>query len=86
MLQMGSKQLVFSALKEAESGDGIILRVYNTSNDEIADTIHCTRGVRSAWTTKLNEQQTDQLTVIDSHDIPVRVPPSGVMSVKVQLM
>ena len=85
MLQMTSSQLVFSALKEAERGDGVVLRVYNTSDVEAVDTVHFTRKVRSASQALLNEEPLQRLTVTGDHDVPIRVPPFAVMTLKIEL-
>ncbi len=85
MVSVSSSQLVFSALKVAEQGDGIVLRVYNPAAREAEGVIHFERKVRSAWNAKLNEEVNEQLAVNGEHDIPVRVGACGIFTLKIEL-
>jgi alpha-mannosidase len=84
MLSMTSHQLVFSALKESESGEGVILRVYNTSDTGVRDVIRFGLKVRNAWQAALNEEVTERLAVHEGHEVPVQVPPAGIMTLKIE--
>ncbi|MEK7250065.1 MAG: glycosyl hydrolase-related protein, partial [Bacteroidota bacterium] len=85
MVSVSSSQLVLSALKVAEQGDGIILRVYNPAAREVEGVIHFERKVRSAWNAKLNEEVNEQLAVNGEHDIPVRVGACAIFTLKIEL-
>ena len=85
MVSVSSNQLVLSALKTAERGDGIIVRVYNPAGREAEGVIHFESNVRSAWNAKLNEAVNERLDVQGGHDIPVRLGPYGILTLKVEL-
>ena len=88
MVSVSSSQLVLSALKVAEQGDGIILRVYNPVARETEGVVHFERNVRSAWSAKLNEENEEvdaQLPVQGEHDILVRVEACAIFTLKIEL-
>ncbi|MBI5471376.1 MAG: hypothetical protein HY961_03435 [Ignavibacteriae bacterium] len=85
MVSISSSQLVLSALKAAEQGDGIILRVYNPARRDTDGVIHFERKVIRAWHAKLNEVVGEPLDVQGGHDIPVRLGACGILTLKIEL-
>ena len=49
-----------SALKQAENGDGLTLRVYNTTNETLPLTIQTILPVASVTRTQLNEHHIEE--------------------------
>lgn len=84
LASISSRRLVLSAMKESENGDGFIIRIYNPGSTEAMETIHFDRKLRSARVAKLNEEPTDPPPMYEENDVHVRVPPSGIMTLKVE--
>ncbi len=84
MAAVSSNRLVLSAMKESENGAGFIVRVYNPGRTEAMETIHFDRKLRSARVAKLNEEPMDPPPMYEENDVHVRVPPSGIMTLKVE--
>ncbi len=85
MVSISSNELVLSALKTAERGEGIILRVHNPVARQAEGVVHFTRIVRNAWSAKLNEEVIDRLDVHEGRDIPVRLGAYGILTLKIEL-
>ncbi len=84
MVSVSSNRLVLSAVKESEKGDGFIVRAYNPAQTEAMETIHFDRKLRSAHIAKLNEETTELPPMYEEQDVHVRVPPSGIVTLRVE--
>jgi alpha-mannosidase len=80
-----SAALTFSAMKEADQGNGLIIRVYNPTGISVKDTLRFAGRVRGAWKATLNEEPREALPVEEEHALPLEVPPWGIMTVRVEL-
>jgi len=85
MAAISSTQLVLSALKVAEDGKGIILRVNNPVASDADGVIHFERRVRAAWKAELNEECGERLVVQGENDISMHVGACGLVTLKVEL-
>ncbi len=62
-LKISSDKVMLSALKESEAGDGIILRLWNTSSKKVKVDIKTPLKIASAHRLKLNETRLDDVKV-----------------------
>ncbi len=85
MATISSTQLVLSALKGSEDGEGIILRVSNPVASDAEGVLHFTRKVRAAWIAALSEECGERLTVQGERNIHIHVGSCGVVTLKVEL-
>ncbi|HXG43255.1 MAG TPA: glycosyl hydrolase-related protein [Gemmatimonadales bacterium] len=74
--------LVFSALKPAETGGGLVLRCWNSRDHTVTGAWHLDRPVRSAGLLRCDETEMEPLAVEEGGTrIPIAVPPHGVATV-----
>jgi len=85
MATISSTQLVLSALKVAEDGKGIILRVNNPAASEAEGVVHFEREVRAAWSAELNEECGERLAVQGKNNIHIRLTAYGIITLKIEL-
>lgn len=76
--------LVLSALKQSEAGNALIVRVYNPGSSEVAGAIHCSWNVAKASFSRLDETEGTAADVIDGNTIPVRIAPSGIVTLRIE--
>jgi mannosylglycerate hydrolase len=79
------ERLVLSALKQSEEGSAIVVRVYNPGVSEEEGEIHCARDVARASFSRLDESEGADAEVIGGRVIPVRVPRSGIVTLRLEL-
>ena len=80
--------LVLSALKEAEDGSGIVVRVYNPSPGPVGGVLRFTRRVKGARCCSLNEEPSLEIEIASGPEgdtVPLSVGPGGILSVHVRL-
>jgi alpha-mannosidase len=80
-----SSRLVFSSLKEAEDGNGIIVRMYNTARTPVEERVRFMLAVKEAWKARLDEEPLEQLNVTGEHEVPVCLSPGEIFTMRVQL-
>jgi len=84
-LAISPKTLVLSAFKEAEDGDGFIVRVYNPSKQEINGTIRFDLPVRDVFEAKLNEQCIEPVEVERERVVRIVAKPSEIVTLRLKL-
>jgi alpha-mannosidase len=80
-----SGELVFSALKEAEDGQGYVIRVYNTTARPKESRVRFSQPMREAWISRLDEERLDPLPITSEGSLPLTVPPRGILTVRFTL-
>ncbi len=76
-------QLIVSALKKCELGDGVILRLFNSTDEDIEGIIKTHKPVSYACLTNLNEQiLTDSELKIDGKNILLKVNQKEIKTIK----
>jgi alpha-mannosidase len=76
--------LSLSALKEAEAGGGIVVRVQNPGPDPVAATLRFTRKIAAAWSSRLSEEKLSALPLVDGSGVEVEVPASGLCTIRLE--
>jgi len=84
-LSVTPDRIQVSALKEAESHDGVVVRVHNPVGSAVEGMIHFSRPVRKAFLAKLNEDTISELNVSNDHDVKVELKPYGMATMKLQM-
>lgn len=64
-LKVEPEELIVSALKRWEDGDGIVLRFYNVSDRVLTGVIKPSFSFSEAWRTNLNEELTERVDISD---------------------
>jgi alpha-mannosidase len=77
--------MILSALKGAEDGRGIIVRVFNSASEEMPFTIRFAREIASADRVNLNEEYMDFLTVEGGHTVSLTAKPKQILTLRVVL-
>jgi alpha-mannosidase len=78
-------RVVFSALKDAEEGEGIVLRCYNPSEKEERAAVRFSGAVRQAWQARLDETPVSQLTLQGDNEVPLALKPGEVVTLLVKM-
>ncbi|GJQ64547.1 MAG: alpha-mannosidase [Melioribacteraceae bacterium] len=71
MMKIEPEQLVFSAFKKAEDGDGFILRVYNPTNERVEGKIYFVNQLMEVSEVTLEEIEKRRLEVVDGNSFSV---------------
>ncbi len=85
-LSIDSQRLTCSAIKEAEDGDGLVVRLYNPGPAEERATLQCTREIERARSVRLDEEAIAPIAVEEKRKISFVVPPHGIFSLKLHLV
>ena len=72
-VKSSNDNIVLSILKVAEDEEGIIIRLYNASNDIQITKIDFSFVVKEVWKTKLNEEKKNMIT--NSNEFEVSFKP-----------
>lgn len=83
-LEITPENLVLSALKRAENGEGIIVRLFNPTDDPIEGAIVTAEPVVQARTTNLNEEPLEELDRNGNH-ITLTVASKKIVTVELRL-
>ena len=73
--------LVFTSLKPAESGTGVVLRCYNSEPASVAGRWLFHSGVRSAFRLRTDETVIERIELADSHVVAFVAPSHGIVTV-----
>jgi mannosylglycerate hydrolase len=80
---LGTSRLVLSALKEAEEGGGVVLRLWNPTRSVVEETVRFAVAPLRVALSRLDETTGEALPVVDGRDIKVHVGPSGIVTLRV---
>lgn len=81
LLELEPPELVLSALKIAEVGDGVVARVYNTSDEPVVGRLRFSSPSRNAQMVDLNEEPAGPAEVEGSW-VSIVARPSQILTVK----
>ena len=84
-LSVEPKSLMLSALKLADDGKGVVVRVNNPIRLSVCALLTFGRPVKRAWRAMMNEKIVEELNVQNSRDVQVEVKPFEVVTVRVSL-
>lgn len=82
-LSFEPRQLVLSAVKEAEDGEGTVVRVYNPTDQEISGVLRFAQAFREAWIAGLDEEKKERAVCPDAHTVSFHLSRYGIMTVRV---
>lgn len=82
MVSLEKENLVVSALKLANNGNGGIIRLWNPSEEAVTNKIHVAVSLESAVYCDLKEDFTAGIAEMGEHTIPVIVPARGLATVR----
>ena len=83
-LRLESADVVVECVKRAESGRGLVLRMYEAHNRRGAAILHCHRPVRAAWECSLLEDEERPLPV-DGGAVLLRFLPYEIKTLKLEI-
>jgi alpha-mannosidase len=82
-VRVDAPDLVVTALKEAESGQGAVLRCFNPGSAAVDATVEVDRDVAAARLLTLEEEEVGDLPV-DGRQVRIEVPPGRICSVAIR--
>jgi len=85
LVEINPTGLVFSGMKKAEKGNGVILRLFNPTDRQVSGTIKVHWPVTKAHETNLEEKRLAPLAVTKDHNVKVKVPKKKIVTVELQL-
>ncbi len=84
LLRVEPTTLLLSAVKSAEDGDGLIVRVLNPGGDAVKAALHLGFQASSAVAVRLDEQPAAGDVALESNRVTFSVPPHALRSVRLQ--
>ncbi len=75
--------MILSALKGAEDGRGLIVRVFNSTSEEMPFTATFPREIASADLVNLNEEYVDFLAVENGHGVSLTAKPKQIVTLRI---
>jgi alpha-mannosidase len=84
LLSIEPANLILSALKQAEEGDGVILRVYNPTRETLRGRITLAKPVTAAHVVNLNEQRKTTLAPAKDGAIELDVPAGKIITLELE--
>ena len=82
-VSLDSPRLALTSLKQAEDGNGVILRVQNIYPTATEAVARFSLPVQDAWRTRLDEENIEHLIVRNSTDLVLSVPPRSLLTLRV---
>jgi mannosylglycerate hydrolase len=83
-VQIEPASLVISAIKQAESGAGLIVRFYNIAAEEVKGRIKVYKPFAKAALVNLNEEEIEELTSNERGEVELSVRGKQIMTVKLE--
>jgi len=84
MLALEPGSLTLSAVKLAEDGKGVVVRVYNTTRSAQSATLRSTVPVLRAWRARLDETVLGEIPVHDTRRVEFNVGAAEIMSLRLE--
>jgi alpha-mannosidase len=81
LLSVDSPDFAVSAIKRAEDGDGVVVRVYNITNDEASATIDLKPVTGAVTLTNLNEEEIAEVPRLRAA-VPVTARPNEIITLR----
>ncbi|RKY77248.1 alpha-mannosidase, partial [candidate division KSB1 bacterium] len=82
-LTIEPKTLVPSGIKLSESGNAIIVRVFNPTSEKVKGTIKFFRSLRSVRLVRLDEQPVEELKVKNGSCVEIEAGPKRIITVEI---
>jgi hypothetical protein len=82
LLTLEPRELLLSALKPADDGDGIVLRVHNPTDQGAEAVVRLGFDIASAHAVRLDEEPADHDVDLDGREVRFAVPPRALRSVR----
>lgn len=80
-ISVDDRNIVVEAVKKAEEGDGIVVRMYECHNARGIAELTCARPPKEAWLCDLEEKPVSELEIVDGA-IPFNYKPFEILTVK----
>ena len=77
--------MIVSAIKMAENGSGMIVRLYNSTSEEVSFTLETSRPIRSAGKAMLNEDVVLPLTPDSTKVLSLNARPKEIVTIKLSI-
>jgi alpha-mannosidase len=77
--------LVFSALKPAEDGDGMILRVWNPNAEAASERINIWKAPTCVFKTNLGEMEKGEAVAVNGTQIDVTAQPWQIVTLRIRM-
>jgi len=74
---------MLSAFKGAENGNGLIIRLYNTTSESVDFELKLDFKIKEAYLCDLSEDEKERLTVSKGGKIALKALPKQIITVKV---
>lgn len=84
LLEVEGKNLVLSAVKGAEDGDGVVVRVYNPDRAPRSGWLRCVRAPARATRARLDETELEELAVEPDGRVPLELPSGRIETVRLR--
>jgi mannosylglycerate hydrolase len=84
LLSIEPREILLSALKPAEDGDGCVVRLLNPTDDDHDAFVRLGFDARAATSVRLDESPTDGVVTFDGRTIRVTVPAHSLRSVRIR--
>jgi alpha-mannosidase len=84
LVSCDSSNIIIETIKQAEDGDGIIVRLYESQRKRGQAKVHVGGEVESAWETNLLEENRSQLQV-ESNQVILHVRPYQIMTLRLKV-
>ncbi len=84
LLRLDGEQLTLTALKQAEDGDGIIMRFWNSSDEPTTASLQLPKGFSKATQVNLLERPLEILAVSSNRHVHLKVGAKKIVTVKLQ--
>jgi alpha-mannosidase len=84
-LQGSTREVVWSALKQTEDGEDVLVRFYNTSPESMNVALNLNCPVKGAWISRLDESRLDPIGADGGSQLSIPVVPRGIASARVRI-
>lgn len=81
LLSLEPATVVLSAVKPAEEGDGIVVRMFNPTNEAVAAVLTAGFQVSEARGVRLDESVSGEDLILENQQVRLKVPPHAIRSV-----
>ena len=85
LFQVDASNVILETVKQAEDGDGVILRLYECYRQRGPVTIRCSRPIAAAWETDLIERNETALEVHDGDAVTLFITPYQIRTLRLRL-
>ncbi len=84
LMNIDNPLVQLTGLKQSEDGRGLIIRIYNPTEDVIEANINFARKPQKAYKTNMNEEIEEDVEVTNSGNIPVTLDPAKIITLLIE--